>query len=90
MRTTTTNNKFQSEFSTLRDDLDRVRKDLTEMGSTLLDQGRDTFRHAGTEMQHRAEQSLHTAQNYIKARPVTSALLALGAGLVVGALWSRK
>lgn len=90
MSITSTNGKLHHEVAALQKDLGRVRKDLGDMGATLLDHGRRTFQAAGTDVQERAEQTLHNVQGYIKTRPVTCTLLALGAGLIFGALWTRK
>lgn len=90
MRTASTNDRLHAEVTALQNDLARVRKDLTNMGGTLLDQGRKTFRTASHDVQEKVETSFHTVQGYIKDRPVTSALLALGTGLIIGALWNRK
>lgn len=87
---TTTHDKLHTEVAALKADLTRVRKDLTEMASTLLDEGRRTARAARQGVQQRVEGSLHSVQDYVSQRPFASTLMALGAGLLLGTWIGRK
>ena len=87
---TTNNGELHAEVTSLKADLIRVRKDLTDMASTLLERGRRSVRSAGHDVRQRVDDSLQGVQDYVKDRPFTSTLMALGAGLLIGTLIRRK
>lgn len=87
---TTNHDSWHTEVNALKNDLGRVRKDLTDMTSTVLEHGRKTAQTAGADIERHVNESLETVQGYIKERPIATTLCAMGAGLLIGALLRRR
>ncbi len=78
------------ELETLKADLARVRADLASISSNLLERGKQAIQGAGSEVGHYAQDSVKQAQDFVRERPLGTALVALGIGILVGALLQRR
>jgi ElaB/YqjD/DUF883 family membrane-anchored ribosome-binding protein len=98
MQMTTRN--VEGEFDTLKDDLGKLRADVSNLSSALKDVTSDTVREqveiiraridsiaADAKMQGRA--SLDDLTGRIEERPLASVLIAFGVGVLIGKLFDR-
>ncbi len=94
---TIVSNGTESDIKTLRAEMAQLRDDLAKISDTM--QG--AIRHGGAEAMQKAQHSAHQAQEKakratqsvveeIEERPVTAALAAFSAGLVLGMLFSAR
>ncbi len=90
----------EGEFDTLKDDLGKLRADVSNLSSALKDVTSDTVREqidmiraridsiaADAKLQGRA--SLDDLTGRIEERPLASILIAFGAGVLIGKLFDR-
>jgi ElaB/YqjD/DUF883 family membrane-anchored ribosome-binding protein len=90
----------EGEFDTLKDDLGKLRADVSNLSSALKDVTSDTVREqveiiraridsiaADAKMQGRA--SLDDLTGRIEERPLASVLIAFGVGVLIGKLFDR-
>jgi ElaB/YqjD/DUF883 family membrane-anchored ribosome-binding protein len=95
MATTTTTptgarEDLQSELANLKGDLRKVKDDLRSIADALMDQGRSSASAVRDRVQERMETGVETLQEYLEQRPITSLLIVLGVGLVIGKLMTSK
>ena len=81
---------IQSELVNLKNDLRKVKDDLRSIADALMDQGRSSASEMRDRVQERMEGGLETVQEYLEQRPITSLLVVLGVGLLVGKLMNSK
>ncbi len=86
----TANDKLTSDVAMLKADLGRVRTDLTSIASTLLERGKDTLGATKDKAGEHMDASIKAARNVVGQRPLTSAMVALSVGVVVGMLIGRR
>jgi ElaB/YqjD/DUF883 family membrane-anchored ribosome-binding protein len=91
----TTNN--DADLKTLRSDVAKLRGDLSKIGDTLQDlvQHRgadvvDRVQEFGGKMRDEAKKRVQSVTDEIEERPVASAFVAFGAGVVLGMLFGRR
>lgn len=88
---------MEADLKTLRAEMAQLRDDLAKISGTM----QDAMRHGGAEAmqkaqdsaRHAQERAKRTAENVveeIEERPVTAALAAFGAGMVLGMLFSAR
>jgi ElaB/YqjD/DUF883 family membrane-anchored ribosome-binding protein len=90
----------EGEFDTLKDDLGKLRADVSNLSSALKDVTSDTVREqveiiraridsiaADAKLQGRA--SLDDLTGRIEERPLASVLIAFGVGVLIGKLFDR-
>ncbi len=95
-----TTRNVEGEFDTLKDDLGKLRADVSNLSSALKDVTSDTVREqveiiraridsiaADAKMQGRA--SLDDLTGRIEERPLASVLIAFGVGVLIGKLFDR-
>jgi ElaB/YqjD/DUF883 family membrane-anchored ribosome-binding protein len=78
------------ELRALKEDLARVRSDLASISSNLMDRGKHAIQGAGSDIGHYAQDSVKHAQDFVRERPVGTALVALGVGVLVGILIQKR
>jgi ElaB/YqjD/DUF883 family membrane-anchored ribosome-binding protein len=86
-----------SDYETLRKELDQVRSDISALTSTLKDIAADqgtaayeTLRQSAQKAQEQAAKTAGALGHEIGERPFTSVLSAFSVGLLVGMLFSRR
>jgi ElaB/YqjD/DUF883 family membrane-anchored ribosome-binding protein len=67
-----------------------ARERLSEMARDRYEQLRDAASRGYGQARQYSRQAIARAQNTIEERPLTSVLVALGAGLLIGSLLSRR
>lgn len=81
---------MQSELANLKGDLRKVKDDLRSIADALMNQGRSSATAVRDRVQERVEGGIDTIQEYMEQRPITSLLVVLGIGLIVGKLLNSK
>ena len=79
-----------TELEALKDDLLSVKKDLTRVTAAALDQGKQAASQLRDKAADHATQGMSAARECVEERPITTALVAAGVGLLAGVLLSRK
>jgi ElaB/YqjD/DUF883 family membrane-anchored ribosome-binding protein len=85
-----TREDLQSELNALKSDLGKVRADLRGIADALLQQGRSSASAVRERLQDRMDTGVETVQEYLEQHPITSLLVVLGIGLVLGKLMNSK
>ena len=80
----------QDELATLKEDMRRLKEDMKLMATNTGDRARLQAREFKDNVQESMEASLRDAEHYIETRPLTSVLVALGVGIVLGKILSLK
>ncbi len=70
-------------------EIDQLKKEFTDLGS-LVASAKDLVSKQSEKVVDLAEDTGESVEKYIKNRPLTSALVIFGSGLVVGMLLSNK
>ena len=81
---------LQSELEALRTDLGKVKADLRGLTDVLVEHGRSSAGEVRDRLQERMDSGVEAIQEYVEQRPVTSLLVVLGLGLIVGRLYASK
>jgi ElaB/YqjD/DUF883 family membrane-anchored ribosome-binding protein len=81
---------LQSEMAALKNDLGKVKADLRGIADALMTQGRSSAGAVRERVQERLDTGMETVQEYIEERPITSLLVVLGVGLIIGKLLNSK
>lgn len=86
-----TNNPGSRELKQLKRDFAELRGDMGDLGNALThagaDRGRTLYQHTaqqGLRLRRRGEAALGSAHHTIRSRPVSTALIAIGIGCIVG------
>ncbi|NQV86231.1 MAG: hypothetical protein HQ492_04055 [Woeseiaceae bacterium] len=77
------------DLDALKADLSRVHADLATISASLLKLGKHTLQSAGSDVSHYAQDSAKEVKNFVRERPVSTALVALGVGLVAGMILKK-
>ena len=85
-----TREDLASEMANLKSDLRKVKDDIRSIADALMSQGRSSAANVRDRVQERLESSVETVQEYFEQRPITSLLVVLGVGLVIGKLLNSK
>ena len=74
-----------------------VKKDLEQMGGTIMDAAQEKLEEAGenaSECCAQGRDKVHGAacacEQFLRQRPLTSVLIAVGAGWLLGRFWPRR
>jgi ElaB/YqjD/DUF883 family membrane-anchored ribosome-binding protein len=96
-----TQSETSKELKSLKKDLSELRKDVSSLLSAAKSEGKDkvtaagsrvgeTVREHAAEISHRLEERGQQARECVEEHPFKTALAALGAGVLVGALLGRN
>jgi ElaB/YqjD/DUF883 family membrane-anchored ribosome-binding protein len=91
---------LERQFQIIRDDITTLTRLLREIGEAKAGETRDSAMAEATELLERsraaldegrmkARQATATVEDYIKEKPVQSALMALGVGFLIGLVTRR-
>jgi ElaB/YqjD/DUF883 family membrane-anchored ribosome-binding protein len=95
-----TTSKVEAEFDTVKDDLAKLRADVANLTAALKGMTaeavheqvgtiRDRLDRLTGDARHQGRQTLDELTDTIEERPLTSILVAFGAGIVLGRLLDR-
>lgn len=76
-------------LSDLRSDAAAVTADVKHLARDSATVAKDTVMHSAKDIAHRAETAHEQMCGYVKKNPTTSILIALGAGAIIGRIFSR-
>lgn len=79
----------RATISDVRTDAAKVRNDMKDLARDSATVAKDTVMHSAKDIAHRAETAHERMCGYVKSNPTASVLLALGAGAIIGRLFSR-
>lgn len=77
----------KSELDSLRSDLARLKDDLRALGDNMVGRATVGARQAKDRAQERWEESVGSVENYVKDHPLSTVLIAFGAGLIVSRIF---
>lgn len=80
----------KSELQELKSDLLAVKEDIGKVTSTAVEQGRDVAGAVKDQAIDQFERGVNSAREYVKERPLTSAFVAIGVGVLAGILLARR
>jgi ElaB/YqjD/DUF883 family membrane-anchored ribosome-binding protein len=95
-----TTRNLESEFDTFKDDLNKLRSDISNLSAALRDTTSETVREQVDTIRNRVDQITRDAREHgrqtlddltdrIEERPLTSVLIAFGVGVLLGRLLDR-
>ena len=82
--------ELKQDLATLRADLGNLLTAVKDLG---VEQGRVAYgqlRETGERARVKARETQESIEHYVEARPLTSVLIALGTGFVLGSLLSNR
>jgi ElaB/YqjD/DUF883 family membrane-anchored ribosome-binding protein len=82
--------ELKQDLATLKADLNNLLIAVKDLG---LEQGRTAYsqlRETGERARIRAQEAQESIEHYVEARPLTSVLIALGTGFVLGSLLGNR
>lgn len=82
-------NDLSSDLNALKKDLASLRDDLASMASTIGHEAKNRAVAARDSVQESVQSSLSSAENCVRERPLTSVLVAFGAGVLIAKLLSK-
>jgi ElaB/YqjD/DUF883 family membrane-anchored ribosome-binding protein len=77
---------MSSDIQALKDDLARLRDDVSNIASMWMSRGRERLQDATGDLQDRFQGSVETVTDWVKQRPIQTILIAGVAGLILGKL----
>jgi ElaB/YqjD/DUF883 family membrane-anchored ribosome-binding protein len=89
-KTVDTNTDIHKQLQALKDDLLAVKEDVGKVTSSAVRQGREAAYAAKDQAADGLQQGVDTARQYVQERPLTSALVAMGVGMGLGLLLTRR
>ncbi|WP_374383205.1 hypothetical protein [Dongia sp.] len=80
---------LEKEFDTLKNDLGTLKDDVSAIARTLADKGSARLSDAVGNGKARVQEGVAALEGEVAARPLTSLLVAFGAGILLGKLTHR-
>ena len=90
MITNDKNSKIRDEIKTLKRDLYTLKDDLEQISNSVVEEGKETLEDVKEKTSHQIKNSLKVAREHVQERPISSTVMAAGAGLLLGSLLNRK
>ena len=81
--------KIRDDIKTLKRDLYTIKDDLEQISSTVVDESRETFSEVKNKAEKRIAVNLKRAREHVRERPISTTLMAAGAGFLAATLLSR-
>ena len=89
MTTGASRNDLSSDMNALKKDLAALRDDLAGMATSLGKEAKHRAAAARDSVQESVQSSLSSAETCVRERPLTSVLVAFGAGVLISKLLSK-
>jgi len=80
----------RAELEALKEDLVAVKEDVGKVTSAAMHQGRAAAQSLKKQAGEEIDQGLEAARSQVQHHPLSSAMIALGAGVCAGILLSRR
>ncbi len=81
---------LSGDLENLKADLSKVKEDLSTIANHLVATGKESARELKQNVESNVRSGVDSLQSQIEAKPVTSALVAMGVGFILGCLLSRR
>lgn len=81
--------KIRHDIQALKKDLYNIKDDLEQISNTVVDEGRQTFNQVKEKAGSQLTDGLKTARKQMRHHPISTTLMAAGAGFLVGTIFSR-
>lgn len=81
---------LQAELANLKSDLRKLKDDIRSIADAVVEQGRSSASAVRDRMQDRMESGVESLQEYFEQRPITSLLVVMGVGLIIGKLLNSR
>ncbi|MFG0251120.1 MAG: YqjD family protein [Phycisphaeraceae bacterium JB051] len=88
-----TNNKhskIRDDIKTLKRDLYTIKDDLESISSNVLDESKETINEVKQQATKRVAVGMKRARDHVRERPLSTTLMAAGAGFLAATLLSRR
>jgi ElaB/YqjD/DUF883 family membrane-anchored ribosome-binding protein len=86
--------KLQTEptvdIEILKADLAKIKDDLASLAGSLVDRGRQSARAVRQTIEDKVGSSVDALESFVEERPLTTVMLAFGAGIVTAMLLRRR
>lgn len=79
----------RATMTDVRSDAAKIGAEVKHLAKDSAAVAKDTVMHSAKDIAHRAETAHEKMCSYVKSNPTASVLLALGAGAIIGRLFSR-
>lgn len=89
MTASTSRNDLSADLNALKKDLASLRDDLTGMASTIGHEAKNRAAAARDSVQDSVKSSVSSAETCVRERPLSSVLVAFGAGVLISKLLSK-
>lgn len=81
--------ELKSEYASLKSDIAAMSETISNLANDGMAAGRKRLNSAAKESRESARETVSAFEHEIEQRPITSLVIALGAGFVLGKLLSR-
>ncbi|MDZ4753951.1 MAG: DUF883 domain-containing protein [Phycisphaerae bacterium] len=78
------------DLETLKADLTALRDDVGSLSSQFLKQGSKTFRAARSAVEDKVTTATESVEAFVEERPLTTVIIAFGAGMLAATLLRRS
>lgn len=78
------------DIEILKADLAKIKDDLASLAGSLVDRGRQSARAVRKTVEDKVSTSVDALESFVEERPLTTVMLAFGAGIVTAMLLRRK
>lgn len=82
--------KSNSDLNELKEDIVKLRSDLSQFATRILERGQSEFSHAKENLIKNGKKTYDSVENKLSEKPVTTLLGAFGIGLLLGYLGKSK
>ena len=83
-------NGIHQELTSLKKDLYRVRDDLVGLKDSLMAKGKEKASIAKDVVGEKMKESCESIDGFMREKPLTSALIVFGAGMLLGRMFLRR
>ncbi|HAI11868.1 MAG TPA: hypothetical protein DCM28_09200 [Phycisphaerales bacterium] len=83
------NSNIRKEIKTLKRDLFTIKEDLEQISNTVVDESKQTFNEVKDKANHEITKGLKRARKQVRERPITTTLVAAGAGFLAATFLNR-
>lgn len=81
---------LNGDLKNLREDLEKLRADFSNLASNAYEQGKEEFSHARESLLKNGKKQYDVIEDKLSERPMTTLISAFGVGLLLGYLGQRN
>jgi ElaB/YqjD/DUF883 family membrane-anchored ribosome-binding protein len=82
--------KIRNDIKTLKRDLYTIKDDLESISNSVVDESKETIHEVKQEAEKRIAVGMKRARDHVRERPISTTLMAAGAGFLAATLLSRR